>query len=147
MLGASDDPNHLGWFDVASWTRPRRRRTAAPPPGCVSSARRRRSRRGDRHHHTLHEALLQDVRAADGRVSAQRLVLAARDHRLAPAKAPARSYAVTLQATHVVCDDYGEKYWKEILNFDALVKYGTISADDLKLFPGMRTIHRPLSSC
>jgi uncharacterized protein (TIGR00730 family) len=29
---------------------------------------------------------------------------------------------------------YGEKYWKEILNFDALVKYGTISADDLKLF-------------
>jgi uncharacterized protein (TIGR00730 family) len=29
---------------------------------------------------------------------------------------------------------YGEKYWKEILNFDALVKYGMISADDLKLF-------------
>ncbi len=29
---------------------------------------------------------------------------------------------------------YGSKYWKEILNFDALVRYGMISAADLNLF-------------
>ncbi|HWB99340.1 MAG TPA: TIGR00730 family Rossman fold protein [Bryobacteraceae bacterium] len=29
---------------------------------------------------------------------------------------------------------YGSEYWKEILNFDALVRYGMIAADDLKLF-------------
>ena len=29
---------------------------------------------------------------------------------------------------------YGSTFWKEIINFDALVKYGTISADDLNLF-------------
>ena len=29
---------------------------------------------------------------------------------------------------------YGSKYWKEIINFDALVKYGMISAEDLTLF-------------
>jgi uncharacterized protein (TIGR00730 family) len=29
---------------------------------------------------------------------------------------------------------YGSDYWKEVINFDALVRYGTISADDLKLF-------------
>ena len=29
---------------------------------------------------------------------------------------------------------YGSAFWKEILNFDALVRYGTISADDLSLF-------------
>jgi len=29
---------------------------------------------------------------------------------------------------------YGSKYWKEVLNFDALVRYGTIDKDDLKLF-------------
>jgi uncharacterized protein (TIGR00730 family) len=29
---------------------------------------------------------------------------------------------------------YGSKFWKEIVNFDALVKYGTISAEDLQLF-------------
>jgi uncharacterized protein (TIGR00730 family) len=29
---------------------------------------------------------------------------------------------------------YGESYWREVLNFDALVKYGTISAEDLELF-------------
>jgi len=29
---------------------------------------------------------------------------------------------------------YGSEYWKEILNFDALVKYGTISKSDLELF-------------
>jgi len=29
---------------------------------------------------------------------------------------------------------YGEKYWKEIINFDALIKYKNISPEDLKLF-------------
>jgi uncharacterized protein (TIGR00730 family) len=29
---------------------------------------------------------------------------------------------------------YGSSFWKEVINFDALVKYGTISADDLDLF-------------
>ncbi len=29
---------------------------------------------------------------------------------------------------------YGSQYWKEILNFDALVKWGTISKEDLNLF-------------
>ena len=29
---------------------------------------------------------------------------------------------------------YGTDFWKEVVNFEALVKYGTISADDLKLF-------------
>ena len=29
---------------------------------------------------------------------------------------------------------YGSAYWKEIINFDALVKYGMISAEDLDLF-------------
>ncbi len=29
---------------------------------------------------------------------------------------------------------YGTEFWKEIVNFDALVRYGTISEEDLKLF-------------
>jgi hypothetical protein len=29
---------------------------------------------------------------------------------------------------------YGTAFWKEIVNFDALVKYGTIAAADLELF-------------
>ena len=29
---------------------------------------------------------------------------------------------------------YGSQYWNEIINFDALVRHGTISAEDLKLF-------------
>ena len=29
---------------------------------------------------------------------------------------------------------YGSQYWKEIINFDALVKYGMISPEDLDLF-------------
>ena len=29
---------------------------------------------------------------------------------------------------------YGPQYWKEILNFDALVRHGTISPEDLELF-------------
>jgi uncharacterized protein (TIGR00730 family) len=29
---------------------------------------------------------------------------------------------------------YGSEYWKEIINFDALVRHGTISREDLDLF-------------
>jgi uncharacterized protein (TIGR00730 family) len=29
---------------------------------------------------------------------------------------------------------YGSSYWKEVINFDALVRHGTISAEDLNLF-------------
>ena len=29
---------------------------------------------------------------------------------------------------------YGSEFWKEILNFDALVKHGMISEKDLELF-------------
>jgi len=29
---------------------------------------------------------------------------------------------------------FGTEYWDELINFDTLVRYGTISADDLKLF-------------
>ena len=29
---------------------------------------------------------------------------------------------------------YGSQYWKEIINFDALVRHGTISPEDLELF-------------
>ncbi len=29
---------------------------------------------------------------------------------------------------------YGSSYWKEVINFDALVRHGTISASDLELF-------------
>jgi predicted Rossmann-fold nucleotide-binding protein len=29
---------------------------------------------------------------------------------------------------------YGSVFWKEILNFDALVRYGVIVPDDLRLF-------------
>ena len=29
---------------------------------------------------------------------------------------------------------YGSTFWKEIVNFDALVKYGTVAASDLELF-------------
>jgi hypothetical protein len=108
VLGASDDPNHLGWFDVTGWApgapTPDGRATAririvgAPPQDLASAIASRRK---------LHEALLQDVAAADGRlvrnVSFWSFVITD----LAPAKAPARNYAVTLQATHVVCDDYG----------------------------------------
>jgi uncharacterized protein (TIGR00730 family) len=37
-------------------------------------------------------------------------------------------------AKKVVVILYGTSFWKEILNFDALVKYGTISPEDLELF-------------
>jgi hypothetical protein len=105
VLGASNDPNHLGWFDVASWTPAQPtadgRATArlvivgAPPQDLAAAVAA---------HRTLHEALLQDVRGPDGRlvrnVSFWKFTIAG----LAPA---ARTYAVTLQAAHVVCDDYG----------------------------------------
>ena len=29
---------------------------------------------------------------------------------------------------------FGSKYWGDVINFDALVKYGTIGARDLDLF-------------
>jgi len=29
---------------------------------------------------------------------------------------------------------FGSKYWDEIINFDALIRYGTISPEDMKLF-------------
>ena len=29
---------------------------------------------------------------------------------------------------------YGEAFWREILNFDALIKHGVISASDMELF-------------
>jgi uncharacterized protein (TIGR00730 family) len=29
---------------------------------------------------------------------------------------------------------YGSAYWKEVINFEALVKYGTIAREDLDLF-------------
>jgi len=29
---------------------------------------------------------------------------------------------------------YGEEYWREVINFEALLKYGTVSQEDLKLF-------------
>jgi uncharacterized protein (TIGR00730 family) len=29
---------------------------------------------------------------------------------------------------------YGSQFWKEVINFDALVRHGTISPDDLNLF-------------
>jgi predicted Rossmann-fold nucleotide-binding protein len=29
---------------------------------------------------------------------------------------------------------YGEAYWREVLNFDALIKHGMIGAEDLQLF-------------
>ena len=40
---------------------------------------------------------------------------------------------------------YGSAYWKEILNFDALVKYGMISPSDLNLFQFADTPEEALS--
>jgi hypothetical protein len=106
--GDSNDPSHLGWFDVASWTpaipgangrvTARLHIVGVPPADltAVISGKRR-----------LHEALLQDVQVGDGRlvrnVSFWQFVITG----LEPARAPARSYAVILQATKVVCNDYG----------------------------------------
>ena len=46
---------------------------------------------------------------------------------------------LTLSQTHKLAKKisiflYGSEYWKEIINFDALVKYGMISPEDLELF-------------
>jgi uncharacterized protein (TIGR00730 family) len=46
---------------------------------------------------------------------------------------------MTLAQTHkleskIVVVLFGSKYWKEVLNFEALVKHGTISPEDVKLF-------------
>jgi len=46
---------------------------------------------------------------------------------------------MTLAQTHkleskIVIVLYGSKFWKEILNFDALIRHGTISPEDVKLF-------------
>ncbi|HYL76184.1 MAG TPA: TIGR00730 family Rossman fold protein [Bryobacteraceae bacterium] len=46
---------------------------------------------------------------------------------------------VTLAQTHklegkIVIVLYGTKYWKEVLNFDALVRHNTISPEDVELF-------------
>jgi hypothetical protein len=35
---------------------------------------------------------------------------------------------------HLVIVLFGAQYWNEVLNFDALVRHGTIDRDDLKLF-------------
>jgi uncharacterized protein (TIGR00730 family) len=37
-------------------------------------------------------------------------------------------------AKHITIVLYGKKYWQEIINFDALVKYEMISPEDLNLF-------------
>jgi uncharacterized protein (TIGR00730 family) len=37
-------------------------------------------------------------------------------------------------AKHISIVLYGSEYWKEIINFDALIKYGVISPEDLNLF-------------
>ena len=36
---------------------------------------------------------------------------------------------------------YGKEYWHDIINFDALIKYGMISPDDMKLFTFADTPH------
>jgi len=35
---------------------------------------------------------------------------------------------------------YDEKYWKDVINFDNLIKYGVISAEDMKLFDFCNTV-------
>ncbi len=49
------------------------------------------------------------------------------------------SEILTLSQTHKLEGNmtiilYGKDYWREIVNFDALVKYGMIGKDDLNLF-------------
>ena len=39
---------------------------------------------------------------------------------------------------------FGAEYWDEVINFDALVKYGTISPADLRPFPSHRFARRGL---
>lgn len=35
---------------------------------------------------------------------------------------------------------YDENYWREIINFDALIEHGTISKEDMKLFDFCSTV-------
>jgi predicted Rossmann-fold nucleotide-binding protein len=35
---------------------------------------------------------------------------------------------------------YGKKFWDEIINFDALIRYGTISPEDIDLFHHTDTV-------
>lgn len=105
--GASNDPNHLGWFDVASWTpgpptaaghaTARIHLVGLPSPDIAAAVT---------GHKTLHEALLQDVQP-DGRLVRSASFWSFVVTGLTPAKGPPATYAVTLQAAHVVCDDYG----------------------------------------
>jgi hypothetical protein len=106
VLGASNDPGHLGWFDVAGWgpARPtpdggamaRIRILGAPPSDLAAAVSA---------HKKLHEALLQDVELGSGslvrNVSFWQFVIVG----LEPGKAPAASYAVTLKAVRVVCSE------------------------------------------
>jgi predicted Rossmann-fold nucleotide-binding protein len=39
---------------------------------------------------------------------------------------------------------YGQEYWQEIINFEALVKHGMIGAEDLNLFSFASTPHEAL---
>ena len=109
VLGASVDPAHLGWFDVVSWTplpptadgrfAARVRIVGAPPQDLAAAVAA---------HRKLHEALLQDVRAGGSlvrNVSFWRFEIG----RLESGKAPVQSYAVTLKASRLVCDDYGPR--------------------------------------
>lgn len=105
--GASNDPNHLGWFDVASWS------PGAPTPDGHATARIHLAGAPSPDlaaaisgHKTLHEALLQDV-LPDGRLVRSASFWTFTVSGLTPANGPPATYAVTLQAKHVVCDDYG----------------------------------------
>jgi len=40
---------------------------------------------------------------------------------------------------------YGSEYWKQIINFDAMIKYSTISKSDLKLFKLCDTVDEAFS--
>ena len=40
---------------------------------------------------------------------------------------------------------YGSEYWKEVINFEALVRWGTIDADDLSLFRFCDTVDETFS--
>lgn len=39
-----------------------------------------------------------------------------------------------IQKDHIVILLYGEEYWREVIHFDALLKYKVIDPDDIKLF-------------
>jgi len=39
-----------------------------------------------------------------------------------------------IRKDHIIILLYGEKYWREIINFDSMLKHRTVSPKDLKLF-------------